>query len=195
MKYLAPALALLLATMPVYASAQRVAGKKDKLKDAAASPLYDVNVLKTKIPPALVAAEATPYRLPSPLNCETIAAEIAPLDEALGPDLDIPPSLENPSALERSTEFAKEGSVALVRSGAQSLVPFRGFMRTLSGAERADRVVRESITAGGVRRAFLKGIGLNLRCPQPTAAPAQIALDGVDLDPPRERREPQYPIR
>jgi hypothetical protein len=81
-----------------------------------------------------------------------------------------------------------------VRSGAQSLVPFRGFMRTLSGAERADRIVRESIIAGGVRRAFLKGLGLHLKCPQP-AAPTQIALDGVDLDPPRQPREPQYPIR
>ena len=64
-------------------------------------------------PLALQQAEATPYRLPSPLNCDTITAESAPLDEALGPDLDIPPSLENPSALDRSTEFAKDGSVQI----------------------------------------------------------------------------------
>ena len=48
---------------------------------------------------------------------------------------------------------------------------------------------------GDMSLAFLNGVGLSLRCAQPTAAPSQIALDGVDLDPPRERREPQYPTR
>ena len=55
---------------------QRVAGKPQDFKQAAAAPLYDVNVLKTKIPVALVAAEAQPYVLPHPVTCQAIASEI-----------------------------------------------------------------------------------------------------------------------
>ncbi len=187
-------LALLLVLLPVAAEAQRTAGKQDSLKDAAASPLYDLNVLKTKIPPALIQAEAAPYRLPQPLTCVTVMNEIMPLDEALGPDLDIPPSLENPSALERSNEMAKDGSVSLVRSGAQSLVPFRGPLRILTGAERNDQIVRQSIVAGGVRRAFLKGLGHMLRCPEP-ARPGQQSLAGIDLDPPKPKMQMPQLVR
>ena len=173
---------------------QRVAGQPQDFKQAAAAPLYDVNVLKTKIPVALVAAESQPYVLPRPVSCKAIAREIEILDDALGPDLDTLPSESNPSVLARSGQMAEGAAVDIVRGGAQSLIPFRGWVRRLSGAERADRVVREAITAGGVRRAFLKGLGYARQCTSP-AAPTQEALAGVDLDPPTPiRREPQYPI-
>lgn len=174
---------------------QRVAGQPQDFKQAAAAPLYDVNVLRTKIPVVLVAAEAQPYVLPNPLNCHAIASEIATLDDALGPDLDTLPSESDPSMLARSGQIAEGAAVNIVRGGAQSLIPFRGWVRRLSGAERADRVVREAITAGGVRRAFLKGLGHASQCPQP-AAPSKDSLAGVGLDPPTQiRREPQYPTR
>ena len=49
-------------------------------------------------------------------------------------------------------------------------------MRRLTGAEQHDRYVRATIAAGGVRRAYLKGIGQRLGC-RPPAAPAPIALN------------------
>jgi hypothetical protein len=174
---------------------QRVAGQPQDFKQAAAAPLYDVNVLKTKIPVVLIAAEAQPYVLPNPDTCAGIASEVEILDDALGPDLDTRPEEANPSVLARSGQIAEGAAVDLVRGGAQGLVPFRGWIRRLSGAQRADRMVLEAITAGGVRRAFLKGLGHARQC-TPPAAPSAESLSGVDLDPPTQiRREPQYPTR
>lgn len=168
---------------------QRTVGQPQDFKQAAAAPLYDVNVLRTKIPESLVIAEARPYVLPSPLTCAVIAKEVAALDEDLGPDLDTPETENNPSMLARSQGAA----VNLVRGGAQSLVPFRGWVRRLSGAERTDRIVNEAITAGGVRRAYLKGLGQTQNCPPP-ASPNRNSIEGKDIDPPRPTG-PQYPIR
>ena len=174
---------------------QRVAGQPQDFTQAAAAPLYDVNVLKTKIPVALVAAEAHPYILPTPDTCAGIAQEVEILDDSLGPDLDTLPDESNPSLLDRSGQIAEGAAVDIVRGGAQSLVPFRSWIRRLSGAQRADRVVREAITAGGVRRAFLKGLGHARHC-TPPAAPTSESLAGVDLAPPSQfKREPQYPTR
>ena len=189
-----PILALV-ALLPACAT-QRVAGQPQDMQQAAATPLYDINVLRTKIPVALTQAEAQPYRSPSPLSCRAIESEVAALDAALGPDLDSLPTAENPSVLERSADVARGASVSLVGSGAASLVPFRSWVRTLSGAERNDRVVREAIIAGGVRRAFLKGLGYAHNC-KASARPTAQALAGDDLHPPPPPLvpEPKYPIR
>lgn len=173
------------------ASNPRVAGQPRNLESAAATPLYDINVLKTKIPVVLLEARDRPYQLPTPVTCTEISSLIAPLDEALGPDLDQPPNSENPGLLARGGALA-EGAL---ESAAGSLIPLRSWVRMLSGAERYDRVVKEAIVAGGVRRAFLKGLAQAGRC-VPPAAPTQAALRGDivnPVDPPK--RGPQYPIR
>lgn len=169
----------------------RVAGQPTDLNDAVASPLYDINVLKTKIPVVLLEARDRPYQMPAPLTCREIASLIEPLDEALGPDLDLPPSDENPSLLDRSGNLA----TGAVQGAAESLIPLRGWVRRLSGAEQHDRLVREAIVAGGVRRAFLKGLGRAGNC-VPPASPTAPALAGEIIDPVVvERRGPKYPIR
>jgi hypothetical protein len=173
---------------------QRVAGQPQDFGQAAAAPLYDVNVLRTKIPMALVAAEERPYVLAPRVTCQQLASEIALLDDALGPDLDTVPTADNPSMLARSGQVAENVAVDVVRGGAQSLVPFRSWVRKLSGAERNDRIVQEAIVAGGVRRAFLKGIGQARNCPA-SSRPTAPAVAGEDLHPPPARRGPQYPIR
>lgn len=189
-----PALLLIL-LLPACASTQRVAGQQGGYEQAAATPLYDINVLRTKIPAALVAAESRPYLTPTPLTCAAIEREVAALDDALGPDLDIAPKADDPSLLARGSDIAKDASVSLVGSGAASLIPFRGWVRTLSGAERNDEIVREAIVAGGVRRGYLKGLGYTHNCR--SARPSSAALAGQDLRPPPEpnRPEPKYPIR
>ncbi len=190
---LLPLLALC-AVLPACASSQRVVGQPRDVSDAAATPLYDINVLRTKIPVALIEAEERPYEVPQPLNCRTIESAVVALDDALGPDLDSLPTEDNPSALERSAQVARSAGVALVEGGTASLVPFRSWVRRLSGAERNDRIVREAIVAGGVRRAFLKGLGYARNCTDP-ARPTVPALAGQDLNPAPQRREPRYPIR
>lgn len=168
----------------------RVAGQQADFGDAVASPLYDFNVLKTKIPVVLLEARDRPYQLPTPVTCAEIVRLIEPLDEALGPDLDQPPG-GAPGLLERGGELA----VGAVGGATSGLLPMRSWVRTLSGAERHDRLVREAIIAGGVRRAFLKGLGQAGRC-RPPATPSAPALRGDIVNPVEpEQRGPQYPIR
>jgi hypothetical protein len=52
------------------------------------------------------------------------------------------------------------------------VIPFRGWVRKLDGAERHSKEVAAAIAAGSVRRAFLKGVGQTLGCAAP-AAPLQ----------------------
>jgi hypothetical protein len=56
-----------------------------------------------------------------------------------------------------------------VRGAAQGIVPYRSWVRKLSGAERYSKEVAAAITAGGVRRSYLKGFGQAGGCPAPAA--------------------------
>ena len=64
--------------------------------------------------------------------------------------------------LERGADAAGN---ALQRT-AEGVVPFRGWVRKLSGAERYSRQVAAAIAAGTVRRAFFKGLGQAQGCPR-----------------------------
>jgi len=57
-----------------------------------------------------------------------------------------------------------------LRSTTEGLVPFRGWVRKLSGAERYSKQVQAAIAAGAARRAFLKGLMAAKAC-----APAVVA--------------------
>ena len=166
----------------------------EKAPGAAAQPLHDINVLRTKIPPVLLEAMDRPYVPPSPMNCREIANQVRPLDEALGPDLDAPPSTDNPSALERGGEAAGDAMANVIRGAATDLIPLRSWVRMLTGAERHDEYVRAAIVAGGVRRGYLKGIGLQADC-LPPSSPQPIAIRGEQVrKSPPPRTGPQYPI-
>jgi hypothetical protein len=150
----------------------------NRVGGAAATPLHDVNLVRTKIPPALLDAADAPYARPRPLTCLEIAAEIAPLDVALGPDLDHPVNPKNPGLLQRGQGLADDVAVDAVRSAAEGVIPMRSWVRMLTGAQRHDRLVAAAIAAGGVRRAYLKGLGVNEHCPPP-AQPLAAAQDAV----------------
>src|SRR5690606_26271245 len=66
------------------------------LGDAVSAPLEDLNLRRQQIPTVLLQAEANPYDLRHLDQCATIGAEIARLDEALGPDTDEPPPPDQP---------------------------------------------------------------------------------------------------
>jgi hypothetical protein len=141
---------------------------QDKVATAATTPLSDLNVVRADIPPALKAAAAAPYAMPADASCTGIATGIRELDEVLGPDLDAPPGKGNTGLLERGEDAA---TGALQRT-AEGVMPFRGWVRKLSGAERYARHVSVAITAGGVRRGFLRGLSVAKAC---VAAPAKAA--------------------
>jgi len=149
-------------------------------RGALASPFHDVNLVRTKIPDALLDAIDAPYARPRPMTCLEIAAEVSPLDDALGPDLDKPSTADNPSLLQRGSVLGKDAAADAVRGAVEGLIPYRDWVRKLTGAEQHDRLVDAAIAAGAVRRAYLKGLGLSMHCPgssEPTPQ-AQTAVAG-----------------
>lgn len=133
---------------------------QNKVATAATTPLSDLNVVRAEIPDVLKAALAAPYAVPADVGCGGLAAGIRALDEVLGPDLDAPHSSANPGLLERGEDAA---TGALQRT-AEGVMPFRGWVRKLTGAERYARQVSAAITAGGVRRGFLRGLAAAKSC-------------------------------
>lgn len=165
---------------------------KEGVKGAATAPLRDINVLRTKIPQVLLDALNDPYEKPHPLTCASLAAAIQPLTDALGPDIDEPSSEDDRALIDKGRDAAEDTAFGLMASAAQDLIPLRGWVRKLTGAERHDRLVRAAITAGGIRRGYLKGLGEMKNCPPP-AIPTHIK--STLPPPPPKKKGPKYPIR
>ena len=141
------------------------------LGDAVTAPLDDLNLRRQMIPTILLQAESNPYDLRNLNHCRTIAAEIARLDEALGPDTDAPPSQDGSYMSERAADAAAGATLDAVRGAVTDFIPARSWVRRLSGAEAHSKHVQSAIQAGLRRRSFLKGVGMQRNC-APPAAPA-----------------------
>lgn len=135
---------------------------KAPVTEAAATPLSDLNVVRAEIPPVLQAAQKAPYAAPADRSCSALTADVQALDAVLGADLDTPSTEKNPSLIER-------GATDVLRGAAEGVIPFRGWVRKLTGAERYSRDVAAAIAAGTVRRAYLKGLGTAGGCNAPAA--------------------------
>lgn len=165
---------LALALMVCACSSQKTKTKSNvsgQIGAAVTTPLSDLNLVQTAIPTALRNAQKNPYAVPETVSCDALSKEISALDEALGADLDTPATQKNDGLLERN--IVSE-SVSAIRKTTESVVPFRNWVRELSGAERKSNAVKSAITAGSIRRAYLKGMGQANKCQAP-AAPNIIA--------------------
>lgn len=131
-----------------------VAQDKSGVAGAVATPLNDLNLVHGTIPVVLDDERKQPYQTPTDISCQGLSVAIRSLDEVLGPDIDALATPGNPGLLERGGDMA--GSA--VKSAAEGVVPFRGWIRKVSGAERYSREVTAAITAGSIRRGFLKGM-------------------------------------
>ncbi|MBO9708127.1 MAG: hypothetical protein J7521_07940 [Caulobacter sp.] len=149
---------------------------KDGLDGAMTAPLRDMNLLRTKIPPVLLEAMADPYARPpgKKITCDTLIALVAPLDLALGEDLDRLPPQENEDLMDRGRRMASSAALGAMASAAQDLIPMRGWVRKLSGAEKHDKLVQGAMASGAIRRAYLKGLGEARGC-NPPATPQHLA--------------------
>ena len=148
-------------------------GRQGVVKGVMEQPFRDFNLIRSKIPPVLRRAIADPYERP-PQTCEGLRAAVDALNVALGPDLDEPVSTEHPGTLTRAEGVAKTGALDAMRSGVQSQIPFDGFIRMLTGAQRHDKLVMAAIQAGAIRRGYLKGMGEARGCSVP-ATPRHLA--------------------
>lgn len=161
--------------------------ERESVRGAVGAPLRDLNVLRTKIPEVLLQAMADPYyRPPQQLTCGDIIGLLEPLDLALGPDLD---TLRDKEGMRAKVKPSTLGAVAGAAAGA---IPFHDWIRKLSGAERHDDYVQKAITAGGIRRGYLKGMGEAKGCPPP-ATPSHV-LTGHEpvVD---QALKPRYPTK
>ena len=126
--------------------------------DAAITPFNDLNLVNAPIPLALVEAQKRPYGVSADQSCPALSTEVKALDEVLGPDLDAPATISNPGLIERGTTLVTDEAIGTLRSTAEGVVPYRKWVRKLSGAERYAKDVSAAIAAGTVRRGFLKGL-------------------------------------
>ncbi|MDP1632227.1 MAG: hypothetical protein Q8L66_12500 [Caulobacter sp.] len=142
---------------------------RPNLRDAVTAPLDDLNLKHSTIPDVLTRAVAGPYDMDGLMRCEAIAGEVGRLDEALGPDLDEPPPPDRRTRGQKIRQSAGDAAVSAVGDKTRGLLPFRGWVRKLSGAERRDKRVAEAIGAGRIRRGYLKGAGMRMNCAPPAA--------------------------
>ena len=110
-------------------------------------PVRDVGIEKTKIPPLLIEVSKSPYGMGGAGTCRQISNSIAYLTDILGPDY-------SSVAVPAKRNLAKAGGQAVVNS----LIPFRGLVREVSGAAPAERRLNAAIDAGIARRGFLRGL-------------------------------------
>ena len=155
-RHMVPVLALALAAC--------AGSKKSPMVDAATTPLRDLDIIHASIPAVLREAQRQPYLTPSDQSCSALSAEVRALDEVLGPDFDVPASATDPGLVKRGTTMARDAAVNAVQGAAESVVPFRRWVRKLTGAEKRSKDVAAAIAAGTVRRAFLKGLGAARDC-------------------------------
>jgi len=127
-----------------------------KAIDIGSQPARDVGMVKREIPPILQRAYDNPYSLKALDNCAALEAEIVALNGALGPDFDA----EDKTNESRNGKMAEAGGKMVVNS----LVPFRGLVREITGAAPADRHLNNVVDAGFARRGFLRGVHLTKGC-------------------------------
>lgn len=140
-------------------------GRNAQVGQALTTPLSDLNLVRAEIPAPLASALKGPYALPADRSCMALSADVQALDAVLGADLDTPSTSANPSLIDRGGDAA----VGALRNTAEGVVPFRGWVRKLTGAEKYSREVAAAIAAGTIRRAYLKGLGASAGCAAPAA--------------------------
>lgn len=130
-----------------------------KAGEIVTQPARDVGIARSHIPPLLEQAALAPYAPPSGPKCAALITDLAALNEVLGPDYDAAePAKEN-----KAGKLAAAGGETVVNS----LIPFRGLVREISGAAPADRRLAAATTAGVARRGYLRGLAQARRCRLP----------------------------
>ena len=145
---------------PAVADATNPIGDQN-LKDAALSPLEDLNIRRREIPTFLTEL-GDPYTPIADQSCAGYAASIAELDAVLGADYDHPDV--DLSSSDTFNERAKDVTLAGVNAGAGFFIPGRGIIKEATGAGPRERYSRALYQRGVARRGFLKGSALAKGC-------------------------------
>ena len=156
------ALAVAMSLALAACSSGRTADTRRGVTDAAYTPLRDVGLMRPEIP-LLLRNLQYPYSTATLTDCAAVTREIAALDGVLGPESYQPGPDRN--IWDRSGDFVEEQVIDAAEGTAQDLIPFRSWVRRISGASRAEREALRAVANGQQRRTFLRGYGASLGCP------------------------------
>lgn len=151
--------------------------------DVALTPVTDLNLRRDPIPPILLQAREGPYAVVNTRSCASIALEMGMLNAVLGEDYDT-------GAIPERTVTPEKVAQQVIAY----FIPFRGVIREVSGANRHEWEFRQAISAGLMRRAYLKGRGEEMGCAYPARPyPSKAVSDPANFedlgDPPPEPRD------
>lgn len=147
------------APAPSHPANAPITQREESVGRAVATPLEDLNIRSADIPEPLQRAVADPYDLAGMTGCQAVAEEVDRLDAALGPDRDA----NSPRAPQRAR------GARILRAGVEGVIPYRGWLRQLTGAARRQAMVQDAVVAGSTRRGYLKGMGMRMNCAPPAA--------------------------
>jgi len=106
------------------------------------------------VPDMLKDIAADPYRAPAEPACQTIPAELVALNQVLGVDADQPKPKKS---------MVKQAGKA-IGGAVRGMIPYRGEIRFLTGADHKDHQLMDATQAAWARRGFLRGLEANLHC-------------------------------
>jgi hypothetical protein len=150
----------------------RTADTRRGVTSAASIPLRDVGLIRPEIP-LLLRNLQYPYSTATLADCNAVAREINQLDGVLGPESYQPGP--NRNIWDRSGDFVEEQTIEAAENTAEDLIPFRSWVRRISGANRAERDALRAVANGQQRRTFLRGYGASLGCPNIIPPPPPAA--------------------
>jgi hypothetical protein len=129
---------------------------KKKATEIGSQPARDVGMSKREIPPILEKAFNDPYSIKGMKTCVALANEVKALNAVLGADYVV----GNEYTENRTGKLAEAGGKTIINS----IIPFRGLVREVTGAAPADRHMNAVVDAGLARRGFLRGVHLKQGC-------------------------------
>lgn len=127
-----------------------------KAGNIASQPVRDIGLDKDEIPPVLLKAVENPYAPPPSRSCKGLKASLAELNAVLGEDFTV--------GAKANENRAGKIAEAVGKTIVNSLIPFRGLVREISGAAPQERRLQAAITAGIARRGYLRGMATSKGC-------------------------------
>jgi len=158
-KFLGVVAGLSMLATTAHAQEQRKPNTIDRAGKIATQPVRDVGLDKDEIPPVLLKAVENPYAAPPSRTCAGLKTAINELNAVLGADFTV-------GAKENENRTGKIAE-AVGRTVVNSLIPFRGLVREISGAAPAERRLQAAVTAGIARRGYLRGMAASKKCKAP----------------------------
>lgn len=144
--------------LPAHSHAQQGAPQDSTIKDTANSVTEPFD--GKEVPAKLLAIQGDPYSLAGLGKCAAIIKEVDELNDVLGPDV-------NDQVDKNLAKKREETAGRVAGTVAGSVIPLRGLIGEVTGANAERRRYAAAVYAGTVRRGFLKGVGLQRGCKAP----------------------------